>query len=222
MPTGSSRRWSSWPMPNGICWRADGLRRPGSIVSTNTSGLPIAALAAGRSDDFRRHWLGTHFFNPPRHRVCSRSFRRQTPIPRSVGRGASPTSGSGREPSSRRTRPTSSPTTSRSTACCASIEALEAGRYSVEEIDAITGPALGRPKSATFRTADLAGLDAGARRANPVRPFCPNRNANCSGRPICSTRCSRGGWATRPARASIDARRPPAPGRRFLRSIREP
>src|SRR5215217_6392848 len=47
--------------------RVDAVRRPGSIVSSNTSGIPISALAEGRSDDFRRHWLGTHFFNPPRY-----------------------------------------------------------------------------------------------------------------------------------------------------------
>src|SRR5688572_2987454 len=47
--------------------RVDAARQAGSIVSSNTSGIPIAALAEGRSDDFRRHWLGTHFFNPPRY-----------------------------------------------------------------------------------------------------------------------------------------------------------
>ena len=47
--------------------RVDALRRDGSIVSSNTSGLSIAGLAEGRSGDFRRHWLGTHFFNPPRY-----------------------------------------------------------------------------------------------------------------------------------------------------------
>src|SRR5580765_7477995 len=47
--------------------KVDAVRRQGSIVSSNTSGIPIAALAAGRSDDFRQHWLGTHFFNPPRY-----------------------------------------------------------------------------------------------------------------------------------------------------------
>src|SRR6185369_13910670 len=47
--------------------RVDAARRPGSVISSNTSGIPIAALAEGRSDDFRRHWLGTHFFNPPRY-----------------------------------------------------------------------------------------------------------------------------------------------------------
>src|SRR5919106_4237302 len=47
--------------------KVDTLRRAGSIVSSNTPGIPIAVLAEGRSDDFRRHWLGTHFFNPPRY-----------------------------------------------------------------------------------------------------------------------------------------------------------
>src|SRR5216117_2418270 len=47
--------------------RVDTVRRPGTIVSSNTSGIRITALAEGRSDDFRRHWLGTHFFNPPRY-----------------------------------------------------------------------------------------------------------------------------------------------------------
>ena len=50
----------------GLLARVDTARRPGTIVSSNTSGIPLAALAEGRSDDFRRHWLGTHFFNPPR------------------------------------------------------------------------------------------------------------------------------------------------------------
>src|SRR5262245_48206877 len=47
--------------------KVDAARRPGSIVSSNTSGIPIAAIAEGRTDDFRQHWLGTHFFNPPRY-----------------------------------------------------------------------------------------------------------------------------------------------------------
>src|ERR1700704_1814475 len=47
--------------------RVDSVRKPGTIVSSNTSGIPISALAKGRSEDFRRHWLGTHFFNPPRY-----------------------------------------------------------------------------------------------------------------------------------------------------------
>src|SRR5580658_4318531 len=47
--------------------RVDAIRKPGAIVTTNTSGLPIRLIAEGRSDDFQRHWAGTHFFNPPRY-----------------------------------------------------------------------------------------------------------------------------------------------------------
>ena len=93
-------------------------RRADAIVSSNTSGIPIAALAEGRSDGFRRHLLGTHFFNPPRYLRLARghpdaghrSGRRRRRSP------SSPTAGSARASSSRRTRRTSSPTTSASTA----------------------------------------------------------------------------------------------------------
>src|SRR5436190_23799024 len=47
--------------------RVEKVRKPGSIVTTNTSGLPVASIAAGMSEDFRKHWFGTHFFNPPRY-----------------------------------------------------------------------------------------------------------------------------------------------------------
>ena len=65
--------------------KVDEKRRPGSIVSSSTSGIPIAAMAEGRSDDFRKHWLGTHFFNPPRYlRLLKHSDGRN----RSYGRNA--------------------------------------------------------------------------------------------------------------------------------------
>ena len=60
--------------------RVDQARRPGSIVSTNTSGIPVHAIAEGRGDDFRRHWMGTHFFNPPRYLHLLESCRRRKPV----------------------------------------------------------------------------------------------------------------------------------------------
>ncbi|HEX2309610.1 MAG TPA: 3-hydroxyacyl-CoA dehydrogenase NAD-binding domain-containing protein, partial [Vicinamibacterales bacterium] len=140
--------------------RVDGLRRAGSIVSTNTSGLPIAALAAGRSDDFRRHWLGTHFFNPPRYLRLLEIVPTPDTDPAvvsAVRRFAEERLGKGTVVA--KDTPNFIANHIALYGMLRSIEALEAGRYSVEEIDAITGPALGRPKSATFRTADLAGLD---------------------------------------------------------------
>jgi 3-hydroxyacyl-CoA dehydrogenase len=140
--------------------RVDGRRRPGSIVSSNTSGLPIAALAEGRSGDFRRHWLGTHFFNPPRYLRLLEIVPTPDTNPAvvaAVRRFADERLGKGTVVA--KDTPNFIANHIAIYGMLRSIEALEAGRYSVEEIDAITGPALGRPKSATFRTADLAGLD---------------------------------------------------------------
>src|SRR5437867_760437 len=136
------------------------VRRPGTIVSSNTSGIPITSLAEGRSDDFRRHWLGTHFFNPPRYlhlleviptadtdpaiveRVSSFADRR-------LGKGVVVAKDS----------PNFIANHIGVYGMVQVLRALESGRYTIEEIDAITGPALGRPKSATFRTADIVGID---------------------------------------------------------------
>ena len=97
---------------------------------SNTSGIPIAALAEGRSDGFRRHWLGTHFFNPPRYLPPARGH--PDAGHRSGGRRArsrgSPISGSARAWSSPRTRRTSSPITSASSACAQILRALDIGR----------------------------------------------------------------------------------------------
>src|SRR5688572_8414970 len=139
--------------------RVDDARRPGSIVSSNTSGIPIAAIADGRSDDFRRHWLGTHFFNPPRYLHLLEVI----PTPetdrgvvetviafadRSLGKGVVVAKDS----------PGFIGNHLALYGVARILAALESG-YTIEEIDEITGPAIGRPKSATFRTLDLAGLD---------------------------------------------------------------
>src|SRR5918992_607693 len=140
--------------------RVDAERRPGSIVSSNTSGLSIAGLAEGRSRDFRRHWLGTHFFNPPRY----------LPLLEIIPTGDTDQAvvAAMREFADRRLG--KNVVIAKDTpgfianhvamhGLVRIFEALAAGTYSVEEIDAITGAAIGRPKSATFRTVDIAGLD---------------------------------------------------------------
>jgi 3-hydroxyacyl-CoA dehydrogenase len=140
--------------------RVDAVRRAGTIVTSNTSGIPIAALAEGRSNDFRRHWLGTHFFNPPRYlhlvevipttdtdraivdRVCAFTDHR-------LGKGVVIA----------KDRPNFIANHIGLYGVVQVLRTLESGQYTIEEIDEITGPALGRPKSATFRTMDLAGID---------------------------------------------------------------
>jgi 3-hydroxyacyl-CoA dehydrogenase len=140
--------------------QVDQVRSPETIVSSNTSGLPIATLAAGRSIGFRNHWLGTHFFNPPRYlhlleviptpetsaavvtRLCHfADFR--------LGKGVVIA----------KDRPNFIANHIGLFSIVHILKALESGDYTIDEIDAITGPALGRPKSATFRTMDIAGLD---------------------------------------------------------------
>lgn len=145
---------------SGLLAQVDAHRRAGSIVSSNTSGIPIAALAAGRSDDFRAHWLGTHFFNPPRYlrllEVIPTLETLQAVTDRvawfadhRLGKGV--------------VRAKDSPNfIGNHIALYGLMKILArvaAGEYTIEEVDAITGPAIGRPKSATFRTMDLAGLD---------------------------------------------------------------
>jgi 3-hydroxyacyl-CoA dehydrogenase len=140
--------------------RVDQARRPGSIVSSNTSGIPIQALAEGRSDDFRRHWLGTHFFNPPRYLHLLEII----PTPETshavvdeVTSFADHHLGKGVVVAK------DSPNFIGNHLALAGVVPLlslvAAGEYTIEEIDAMTGPAIGRPKSATFRTLDLAGVD---------------------------------------------------------------
>ena len=140
--------------------RVDAVRRPGSIVSSNTSGIPIAALSEGRSDDFRRHWLGTHFFNPPRYlRLLEVIPTPETDaaVIEAVTAFADHRLGKGVVVA--KDTPNFIANHIALYGVMTMIDALADGSYTVEEIDAITGPALGRPKSATFRTMDIAGLD---------------------------------------------------------------
>ncbi len=140
--------------------RVDAVRRPGTIASSNTSGIPIAALAEGRSADFRRHWLGTHFFNPPRY------LRLVEVIPTAdtagsvvdlISRFADLRLGKGVVVA--KDTPNFIANRIGLFGVIQTLRALESGEYTIEEIDAITGPAIGRPKSATFRTMDIAGID---------------------------------------------------------------
>ncbi len=140
--------------------KVDAVRRKGSIVSSNTSGIPIATLAEGRSDDFRSHWLGTHFFNPPRYlRLVEIIPTAQTApaIVEHVSFFCDHRLGKGVVLA--KDTPNFIGNHLALYGVMLTLKALESGRYTIEEIDAITGPALGRPKSATFRTMDIAGVD---------------------------------------------------------------
>ncbi len=140
--------------------RVETTRRPGSIVSSNTSGIPIRALADGRSAEFRRHWLGTHFFNPPRYlRLLELIPTTDTDpaVVEAISAFADHHLGKGVVVA--KDTPNFIGNHIALYGVVRTLAAVASGRYTIEEVDAITGPALGRPASATFRTMDIAGVD---------------------------------------------------------------
>ena len=140
--------------------RVDAARRQGSVVSSNTSGIPVGVLAEGRSDDFRRHWLGTHFFNPPRYlRLLELIPTADTDPAVLAGVKAFADLHLGKGVVVAKDSPNFIGNHLALYDVVRALALVAEGRYSIEEIDAITGPPIGRPKSATFRTLDLAGID---------------------------------------------------------------
>ena len=134
--------------------------RPDAVISTNTSGLPIAKISAGRSADFRKRFLGTHFFNPPRYLKLLELVPTPDTDPSIVERVAE----FGRIHLGKgiviaKDRPYFIGNRIGIYGMMAAIKEFVDGNYSIEEIDLLTGPLVGRPKSATFRTADVVGLD---------------------------------------------------------------
>ncbi|HEY6214249.1 MAG TPA: 3-hydroxyacyl-CoA dehydrogenase NAD-binding domain-containing protein [Vicinamibacterales bacterium] len=140
--------------------KVDAARKPGTIVSSNTSGLSIAKLAEGRSDGFRRHFLGTHFFNPPRYlhllEIVPTADTDKAVLDR-VTHFADHRLGKGVVVA--KDTPNFIANHLGLFGVAQVLKALESGEYTIEEIDAMTGPAVGRPSSATFRTMDIAGID---------------------------------------------------------------
>jgi len=140
--------------------RVEQHRRADAIVSSNTSGIPIASLAEGRSDAFRRHWLGTHFFNPPRYLHLLElipTAETASDVLATVAAFSDHRLGKGVVIA--KDTPNFIANHLGLYGVALVLRALRSGEYTVEEIDAITGPAIGRPKSATFRTIDIAGID---------------------------------------------------------------
>ena len=140
--------------------RVEQHRRPASIVASNTSGIPIHLLAEGRSDDFKQHFLGVHFFNPPRYLHLVEIIRTEWTKPEvscflygfldeRLGKGVVPA----------KDRPNFIANRIGTFGALYTIKTMLDDGYSIEEVDKMTGPAVGRPKSATFRTFDLVGLD---------------------------------------------------------------
>jgi 3-hydroxyacyl-CoA dehydrogenase len=140
--------------------RVEHHRKPGTIVTSNTSGLPIRLIAEGRSEEFQQHWAGTHFFNPPRYMKLVELIPGPKARPevlaalddfcdRRLGKGVVVAKDTPNFIANR-------------VGTFSMLNVLRLMReldMTVEEVEACTGPAVGWPKSATFRTADIVGLD---------------------------------------------------------------
>ncbi|SES37632.1 3-hydroxyacyl-CoA dehydrogenase/enoyl-CoA hydratase family protein [Salipaludibacillus aurantiacus] len=140
--------------------QVDEYRKPGTIVSSNTSGISIEAMAEGRSDDFRKHFLGTHFFNPPRYLKLLEVIRTKDTsddVFEFMRQFGEDTLGKGVVEA--KDTPNFIANRIGTYGLLVTVREMVERGYSVGEVDSVTGPALGRPKSATFRTLDVVGLD---------------------------------------------------------------
>ncbi|MDQ6844876.1 MAG: 3-hydroxyacyl-CoA dehydrogenase/enoyl-CoA hydratase family protein [Bacteroidota bacterium] len=153
-------------------------RKPGTLITSNTSGIPIHLMAEGRSDDFKKHFCGTHFFNPPRYlrllEIIPTPFTDNSVVDFLMHYGDL--------------------YLGKRTVLCKDTPAFIANRVgvfsimsifhimeklslSIDEVEALTGPVIGRPKSATFRTADVVGIDTLVKVAMGVKENCPGDEA---------------------------------------------
>jgi len=140
--------------------KVDAVRKPGTIVSTNTSGLPVAKIAEDFPDDFRRCWFGTHFFNPPRYMRLLELI--PTPdtdraLLETVAHFSDVRLGKGIVYA--KDTPNFIGNRIGTFSVLNVMRLMQEMNFSIEDVDALTGPAVGWPKSATFRTIDLVGLD---------------------------------------------------------------
>jgi 3-hydroxyacyl-CoA dehydrogenase len=140
--------------------RIEQARKPGSIVSSNTSGIPIAAIAEGRSEEFRAHFLGTHFFNPPRYLYLLEVIPTADTLPEVVETiRAFGEERLGKGVVIAKDRPNFIGNRIFTYAGQVTTGYALANGYSVEEVDNLTGELIGNPRTATFRLLDLVGLD---------------------------------------------------------------
>ena len=140
--------------------KIEAVRRPGTIITTNTSGLPVASIAEGFSSDFRRCWFGTHFFNPPRYMRLLEVIPTPDSDPnliKAVSEFGDTRLGKGVVLA--KDTPNFIANRIGTFSVLNVMRLMQDMDLSIEEVDALTGPAVGWPKSATFRTIDLVGLD---------------------------------------------------------------
>ncbi|MEO7523372.1 MAG: 3-hydroxyacyl-CoA dehydrogenase family protein, partial [Ferruginibacter sp.] len=153
-------------------------RKQGSLITSNTSGIPIHLMAEGRSEDFKKHFCGTHFFNPPRYlrllEIIPTPFTDPDVIGFLMHYGDLYL---GKTTVLCKDTPAFIANRIGVFGMMAIMNAMDKLQLSIDEIDALTGPVIGRPKSATFRTADVVGIDTLVKVAKGVYENCPNDEA---------------------------------------------
>ncbi len=153
-------------------------RKPGTLITSNTSGIPIHMMAEGRSDDFKKHFCGTHFFNPPRYlrlmEIIPTAHTDVEVVDFLMNYGDLVL---GKTTVLCKDTPAFIANRVGVFGMMAIMNAMEKLQLSVDEIDALTGPIIGRPKSATFRTADVVGIDTLVKVAKGVYDNCPDDEA---------------------------------------------
>ena len=153
-------------------------RRPGTLITSNTSGIPIQLMAEGRSEDFKKHFCGTHFFNPPRYlrllEIIPTPFTDTAVVDFLMHYGDLYL---GKTTVLTKDTPAFIANRVGVFGMMAIMKIMEKLQLSIDEIDALTGPLAGRPKSATFRTADVVGIDTLIKVAKGVYDNCPNDEA---------------------------------------------
>jgi 3-hydroxyacyl-CoA dehydrogenase len=140
--------------------KVEAIRKPGTIITTNTSGLPVGKIAEGFSDDFRKSWFGTHFFNPPRYMRLLELI----PTPEADPKLIDAVSNFGDVQLGKgvvlaKDTPNFIGNRIGTFSVLNVIRLMQEMDLTIEDVDALTGQAVGWPKSATFRTIDLVGLD---------------------------------------------------------------
>ncbi|MDE5416232.1 3-hydroxyacyl-CoA dehydrogenase/enoyl-CoA hydratase family protein [Alkalihalobacterium chitinilyticum] len=140
--------------------QVDQFRKQGSIISSNTSGISVEAMAEGRSEDFQANFLGTHFFNPPRYLKLLEIIPTNDTNPEIVSfMKAFAENVLGKGVVEAKDTPNFIANRIGTYGLLVTVQEMLKGGYSVGEVDSVTGPLIGRPSSATFRTLDVVGLD---------------------------------------------------------------
>src|SRR5580698_2929516 len=140
--------------------KVEAVRAPGTIVTTNTSGIPVHEIAVGRSEDFQQHFAGTHFFNPPRYMKLVELIpgpKTKPDVLETLGEICDVRLGKGVVDA--KDTPNFIANRIGTFSMLNALKQMQALDMTIEEVDTCTGPAIGQPKSATFRTSDIVGLD---------------------------------------------------------------